>query len=80
MTSQVKTCPHEKCFMWREKGDLCAHGLDSSLDEALKVAVKVDKGSCGLPDSFGVACIRDSHVGGLHDYFESNDTTCTDSM
>jgi hypothetical protein len=79
MATPVKTCPREKCFMWKEKGDLCEPGLHSSLSEALKVAIKVDEGSCRLPDNFGVACIRDSHGGGLHDYFEPNDTVCTES-
>ncbi|GMA99472.1 hypothetical protein [Pelosinus sp. IPA-1] len=59
MTTPIKICLREKCFMWREKDDLCAPGLHSSLSEALKVAIRVDEGSCRLPDSFGVACIRD---------------------
>lgn len=43
--------------MWKEKGDLYFQGLHASLDEALKVAVEIDKGSCGLPDNSGITCI-----------------------
>lgn len=74
MNTSVKICPREQCFMWREKGDLCTSGVHDSLDVALKMAAEVDEGNCGVPDSFGITCIRDCRGGGLKDYFEPIDS------